>query len=385
MAEVKNVCQVEGDPSFVTHNLSKQQRDALRDLSLRTDITIKPSDKGGAIVVMDTTQYIAEIERQLADGEVYKPLSSDPLLGIIRKIKTLLDYMVDRGVITDKLRNYLMVRNPVTPTIYVLPKIHKDPVCPPGRPIVAGIDSVFCPLAIMLDKVLSPLIQEVPSYIRDTGHFLHKLQSLGNVGEGVILATLDVASLYTSIPHSDGLEASQWILREGAQYSVHQIDFFLQALEIILCCNYFTFREQYYLQLRGTAMGSNVAPSYANAFMARLEQLHIYLDVDFSRHCLAWWRYIDDVFVLWRGDVDSLQRFHGRINGVHPSISFTLVYDLQKIHFLDVLVYKDLEGSICTSLFTKPRIGIKFFILPVSTPHIRRNQSPLANSQGYRG
>ncbi|OCT84708.1 hypothetical protein XELAEV_18022864mg [Xenopus laevis] len=101
-------------------------------------------------------------------------------------------------------------------------------------------------------------------------------------------------------------------------------------------------------------MGSNVAPAYANAFMARLEELHIYLDVDFARHCLAWWRYMDDVFVVWRGDVDSLQRFHDRINEVHPSISFSLIFDLQKIYFLDVLVYRDQGGHLHTSLFTKP-------------------------------
>ncbi|XP_041430607.1 uncharacterized protein LOC108700522 [Xenopus laevis] len=58
---------------------------------------------------MDTAYYISEIERQLADEDVYQLLSGDPLLGIIRKIRTLLDDMVDSGVITDKLRKFLVV------------------------------------------------------------------------------------------------------------------------------------------------------------------------------------------------------------------------------------------------------------------------------------
>ena len=47
---------------------------ALRDLSHRDDIVIKPADKGGKVVVWSRTQYIEETDRQLGDTTHYTKL-----------------------------------------------------------------------------------------------------------------------------------------------------------------------------------------------------------------------------------------------------------------------------------------------------------------------
>ena len=49
------------------HNLNTHQRKALRSLAVDKSITIKPADKGGAIVIMDTIDCILEADRQLSD------------------------------------------------------------------------------------------------------------------------------------------------------------------------------------------------------------------------------------------------------------------------------------------------------------------------------
>ncbi|CAJ0919731.1 unnamed protein product [Ranitomeya imitator] len=46
------------------------------------------------------------------------------------------------SIITPQEKRYLEVVNPVTATFYMLPKIHKDSVRPPGRPIVSSIGSM---------------------------------------------------------------------------------------------------------------------------------------------------------------------------------------------------------------------------------------------------
>ena len=49
----------------------------MRDLYKKPDITIKPADKGGSIVIMNTEDYIPEASRQLSDQEHYEVLDED--------------------------------------------------------------------------------------------------------------------------------------------------------------------------------------------------------------------------------------------------------------------------------------------------------------------
>ncbi|KAJ8047674.1 hypothetical protein HOLleu_06726 [Holothuria leucospilota] len=55
-------------------NLSTGERKALKELIKDTAITIKPADKGGALVIMNTLNYINEAETQLKNEEFYRPL-----------------------------------------------------------------------------------------------------------------------------------------------------------------------------------------------------------------------------------------------------------------------------------------------------------------------
>ena len=48
-----------------TDNLPSVQRNALQTLQQRTDIVIKPADKGSAVVVLSKEGYIKETDRQL--------------------------------------------------------------------------------------------------------------------------------------------------------------------------------------------------------------------------------------------------------------------------------------------------------------------------------
>ncbi|XP_056405570.1 uncharacterized protein LOC130297282 [Hyla sarda] len=82
----------------VRGNISVLERRALSDLAADRTITIKPGDKGGSIVIMDTTSYKKEVMRQLSDTDTYLPLENNPLGKIQKKIKSMVERHRDLGI-----------------------------------------------------------------------------------------------------------------------------------------------------------------------------------------------------------------------------------------------------------------------------------------------
>ena len=69
-------------------NLDKGEKEAINELSKREDIIITNADKLGAVVIVDTNDYIKEVERQLNGKSNYHILPQDPTLGNSKLVKT---------------------------------------------------------------------------------------------------------------------------------------------------------------------------------------------------------------------------------------------------------------------------------------------------------
>lgn len=144
--------------------------------------------------------------------------------------------------------NYLPIKTPRVPILYLVPKIHKGLDKPPGRPIVSGVDSIFQPLAVYLDGFLQKAVSGLPCCLKDTGEFLTKIRNI-DIGGDTFLCTLDVKSLYTNIPYREGTEAIRNKLCERADLTNAEISFLMSLLDIILTKNYFRFGDEHYLPL----------------------------------------------------------------------------------------------------------------------------------------
>ena len=117
-------------------NLLSHQRKALRELWQRSDIIIKPADKGSVVVVLSKDDYIKEAERQLSNHAHYQKLNSNSTLRYASVIKKYVESMFSRRQIHVKTKNFLIPQHPRTAEFYLLPKIHKPGN--PGRPIVSS-------------------------------------------------------------------------------------------------------------------------------------------------------------------------------------------------------------------------------------------------------
>ena len=74
--------------------------------------------------------------------------------------------------------------------------------------------------------------------------------------------------------------------------------------------NNFEF-DNHFIPLHGTAMGTRMAPAYANLFTVDLEEK---LLAQFPLKPYLWWRYIDDIFIIWTHGEGKLEDFINRIN-----------------------------------------------------------------------
>ena len=106
-------------------------------------------------------------------------------------------------------------------------------------------------------------------------------------------------------------------------------------MDIVLKNNIFEFNGNFYLQIQGTAMGTKMAPAYAN-----LGKLEIELKQLGNPHILIWKRFIDDIFVVWTGSKTEFITYMNILNKVHKTIKFTYELSETELTFLDITLYK---------------------------------------------
>ena len=279
-------------------NLLPKERQALCQLkTISQSVIIKQADKGSAVVLQDRRDYINEGFRQLNDPNYYEPQPTDLTPIHMDAISAIANRMTTDGELSKHCQSYLLGFKPRTARFYMLPKLHKNKLPPPGRPIISGNNSPTERISQLVDHFLKPASPLGPSYIKDTTHFLQIMSEVGPLPPGCLLVTLDVSSLYTNIPNTEGIQAALEALetiRPGAQHPTNSS--LIKLLELVLKSNNFTFCGRHFLQIGGTAMGTRAAPNYAITHMHRFEKLHVY-----TYHLLAllWKRFIDDIFLIW--------------------------------------------------------------------------------------
>ena len=142
------------------------------------------------------------------------------------------------------------------------------------------------------------------------------------------------------VPRDYGLEALRKSLdsRENPEVST---DTLMDLAELVLKNNYFVHNESIYRQKCGTAIGTKFAPSYAILAMGEFEKQALE-GADLKPW--LWWRYIDDIFMIWEHGEESLLKFIDYLNEIHPTIKFTYKYSRDSIEFLDVMVIRRRGG-----------------------------------------
>ena len=328
---------IKQDSPFLPRRLWK----SLQALKQDKSITILPADKGGKVVILDTSTYHQKVMELLSDVETYEPLVRDPLNNINKLIRSKLQAISNRCPDPQVIRQFLKPNCSLS-YFYGLPKLHKHNI--PLRPIISSTGTASRGLAGWLARSLSPYLGRFSSaHLINSLDFKEKLKifSRHHSLNGYRMLSLDVTALFTNVPLEDVLDFLREKIENNSVAPPVPLEEFLELIRLCVDNNVFEFNGQYFRQKFGVAMGSPLSPVLAGLYM---EHFETELLPGLQSQPAMWLRYVDDVFALWPEGQD-FDVFFDQLNRLSPTIKFTVEWEQEsELPFLDVKVSRFNSG-----------------------------------------
>jgi hypothetical protein len=251
--------------------------------------------------------------------------------------------------------------NTTVPAFYILAKIHK-PVLQ-GRPIAGAHSWITSPLSKLLSWKLN---EKIESYnwkhiLKDSHDLIKQAEKLRY--KNPILVTIDIKTLYPSMDHNLTIEALENTLTFESRL---EKDFLRDVTRLILKNSFVSYKNNVYLQSKGTAMGTNSAPPLANIYVTYLIERNRKL-IRYQNKLGLWRRFLDDIFLIWLGTQEELNSFMSELDNFTNTLKFTHHSDTQRVPYLDLWISLTREGYLQFSTYQKP-LNL-FHYLPRSSYH----------------
>lgn len=354
------------------HNLTHNERKALKNLKLNKDIIIKPADKNLGICIIEKQLYFNLAQTQhLTDLTTYKPLPDNPIQKTVQHINETLKKLHETNNINKRTLNTLLAKPNDTPGLfYILPKLHKRTL--ETRPIVSNVNHPTRKISKYIHNTLLQTTTNAKSYLKNSFELTNTLKDI-KITKTTFIITADIKSLYTNIPNSHGI---QTVAQEMSTTKTN-LTTLKTLLTLVLENNIFTFNNGHYLQINGTAMGTIMAPTYANTYLKHLEE-KTFLNKDKNKHLdnvLLFKRYIDDILIIYDNHNNSLPDALKLLHQTYQPLQLTTTIGQQNITYLDTDITIDtIHNQITTQLHVKPTSN-KSYIPPTSqhTQHTLKN------------
>ena len=305
-------------------------------------IVIKPADKNLGITILNTADYNYMCLKHLNDIHTYTEIfnyspnnSYNILIDLLKNYNQYQTKHYNTFKITKLAASLLQLKDHDTLRIapfYCLPKIHKSMIAPiPGRPIVSSINTLTYHTSVYLDMQLQPILKLLNTVCTSTNTIITDLHNYKTDMNSTLLCA-DVTSLYPNIPTLLGIQTVSKVIKDLHCFTNNHLDFLMDLLYWVLTNNYCEFNERIYLQIKGTAMGTPVATSYANIFLYGIECQAI------QKHKPVYYkRYIDDIFAIYNSPIKAKCFVHS-FNTTIPSIKLDEFTISRKGIMLDLVI-----------------------------------------------
>ncbi len=229
---------------------------------------MKP-DKGNGVVILNKDDYNKKMDEILSNTSKFELLNNDAIKLTLKResqVKTLLKRLKSNNCIKERIYNELYPTGTHIGILYGLPKIHKSSI--PLRPSLSSINHYSYKIAKFFIPFLTP-ISTSSFVIKDSFSFVQELLNNDINSDSVVMASFDVASLFTNIPVDETIEIIvNHIFASCMYFEGFDRSQFIKLLSLSVKKCHFIFNGRIYQQIDGVAMGSPLGPLFANIFMS---------------------------------------------------------------------------------------------------------------------
>jgi hypothetical protein len=241
---------------------------------------------------------------------------------------------------------------------------------------VAGYNWICTNASIFVGEYLKELTPTFDTILRDSLSLVKFLETT-SFPKGCLLFTVDFKSLYTNIPVDIAISMITELLNK---FPSEKNELIIALLQFVLKNNIMEFNRNFFQQIIGVAMGTNVAPELANIFLAILE---VKMKAESETNPKLIWpllfkRFIDDGFGIMNGSSSDIYYFVNRFNSFFSNITIDKIVIDTYLAFMDLVIFESdrfvKDGRFDVKLFQKENCIYDY--IPYNSdhqPHILKN------------
>jgi hypothetical protein len=219
-------------------------------------------DKGKNTVLLYREDYDNAMRGILFDRSRFLHCRKDPTADIQVKAVKLVGKLKDKGFVSSKDAEKLILRYPKAPRIYGLPKTHKNLYDEEGnlqlklRPIVSFIGSPLYNISQLLSDILTMVNQDSVYDLQNSYKCVEKLKGV-ILPPDYCLISLDVTAMFDNIKPQMAIKGIQEKWNIINEHTNIPKALFIELAELCLHNNYCQFQDEFYRAKIGLPMGGS--------------------------------------------------------------------------------------------------------------------------------
>ena len=362
-------------------NLTADEKKGMSHLMSNKDkIAIVPFDKGQGFVCIDRKKLVEKVEKEFNNVSLD---TKDTTQALQSKTQNKLRSLYKQDKLEKETYQKLYPSVALTPTANPAIKAHKPNKDYPARVITSHIGAPQENLASHLNEILKPLIEKSAHVCKNSTEFVNEIKQI-KVGPNERMVSFDATALFPSVPIGD---ATQLILHKLQNDSTLPSrtrlspDEICDLISLCLSSSNFIYDGRHHTQKDSGPIGLSLMVTLSQLWMIDTMDKAI---LEAKRRRVAVPRkifvYMDDCWCLIQhprpglrstmiSPSDPAEEFNACLNSIHERVQFTREEEEEnRIAFLDVLVTRNNDGTLSTSIFRKPS-NTNVTIKPQSCQH----------------